>query len=106
MNQLPDSKRSEASEVDQLDVAQRPAQVASELARFLDLGPEKLDAIKDVLVTKTPENTGGAHADVGAIDDVGWDGKQIETYQAICGGIARQYGYSKNSSYWLRGRES
>lgn len=88
-----------ALEVEQWDVAHRPAEAASAIARFLEIDPEKTKDIEVCFTTKTPESTGGAHAAALSLEGTGWSDNQVKTYRSICGETARRYGYTEDSSY-------
>jgi hypothetical protein len=98
-----DSLGSAAIEIDQLYMAQNPAQVAVALSGFLDLPASALDRVAQALAFDHPERTGERFGAAAELSDLAWPSGYLETFRSVCGEAMRLAGYSEDAGYFLGG---
>jgi len=80
-------------EIDQLDIAVRPGEIAAELAARLDLTAEQAQRALASLTFDYPERTGKMLLSYGSADDVDWTAEQRRIFVETCGAMMAAYGY-------------
>jgi Sulfotransferase family len=90
-----------AIEIDHLFLARNPQIVAAKLARMLSLGESEALQLEQSLAFDRPERTSDSFGAITALDKVGWERDDLDTFLSTCGPIMAMYGYDTGESYFL-----
>jgi hypothetical protein len=86
-------------EVDQYEMAVRPAMIARKIGDFLGLDAPAMRSLGGLLKEIRPEKT-VASEEVLALEDTGWSTENIETFRSVCEPVMAAFGYSLGKSYF------
>jgi hypothetical protein len=89
-----------AIEIDQMDLARQPQQVAAKLSRLLDLSTQDRDALQQAITGVRVEQTSSEIGWVTSLDAVEWTAEQKTRFREICGAMMAAYGYSEGKDYF------
>ena len=89
-----------AIEVEQLELARRPAAEADAIAAFLDLPAPAADRLHAVLAGSTPEQTSAALGSVETLSSLGLSPGEEGELRAACGPVMAAYGYGFGEDYF------
>ena len=88
-------------EIDQYDIQQRPDKVAKDLAQFLHLTENQEGMLKDSFIRDRPEMTSQLGEMLAtSLTDIDWTKEQKAMFKKVCMPIMKQYGYSRDHSYY------
>jgi hypothetical protein len=87
-------------EVDQQDMIRKPAAVAGRLAELLGLSQSEQEALTSIFDRGRPQQTIEGSAERVLIPEDMWTDVQMEMFTSLCGTEMREFGYSKDKTYW------
>ena len=93
---VPESQR---IEIDQFDLATDPRRCSERLSRFLELGRDQGEFLRESFETQTPERTSASWRPL-ELGELSWSAEERRTFIAVCGPAMDAFGYSLDSTYW------
>ena len=89
-----------AVEIEHLDVARHPAEVAQSIGRLLALTAEEEGGVRRELAVGRPERTADAFAEVHDLATLPWTASQIASFREICGPAMQRFGYGETRAHY------
>jgi Sulfotransferase family len=86
-------------EIDQHTLALNPGAAAASAGRLLNLNPEEVEALTNVLRHKRPEALVGAECIISDLSELDWSTEQVEKFREECDAEMIAYGYTYDARY-------
>ncbi len=83
-------------EIDQMDLLQKPLDMAKQLVDYLSLGDDKVSDISNIFTNKRPEQTTTDQKSTAiSLSETGWSDQEVSIFRNKCSETMRLYGYSE-----------
>jgi len=86
-------------EIDQHTMAVDPGAAAVNAGRFLNLNPEEVETLTNILRRNRPEASVGAECIVSDLSELDWSAEKVQKFREECDAEMTAYGYTYDAQY-------